>query len=215
MLKLNITKVYLAFLPIFFLFGILGYAQEELEDKVKKIEGDVDKVTIVADGQEYTFEGDEAKSLFKKMKSGLSKSHSFMWHSDDGEFEHHDGKLIFIDEDGNKKVIEISENGEDDIDIFVSKDFDMDEHHEMEKRVKVEIENGNKKVTVTKTENGEEITEVYEGEEADEFLKEMKSEHGNELLIEIDEDGNHKKMKKIIIEKEVDHDDHDDDEDDD
>ena len=32
-------------------------------------------------------------------------------------------------------------------------------------------------------------------------LEEMKSEHGHEMLIEIDEDGNHKKMKKIIIEK--------------
>ena len=29
----------------------------------------------------------------------------------------------------------------------------------------------------------------------------MKSEHEYDMLIEIDEDGNHKKMKKIIIEK--------------
>ena len=29
----------------------------------------------------------------------------------------------------------------------------------------------------------------------------MKSEHRHEMLIEIDEDGEHKKMKKIIIEK--------------
>ena len=28
----------------------------------------------------------------------------------------------------------------------------------------------------------------------------MKSEHGHEMLIEIDEDGNHKKVKEIIIE---------------
>ncbi|NNG26504.1 MAG: hypothetical protein HKM87_03195 [Ignavibacteriaceae bacterium] len=210
MLRLNITKAYLAFLPIFFLFGILSYAQEELENKVKRIDGNIDKVTIVADGEEYTFEGNEAKTLFKKMKSGLSKSHRFMWHGDDGEFESHDGELIFIDEDGNKQLIKISEDGEDDIDIFISKDFDMDEHHQMEKKVKVEIENGNKKVTVTKTENGEEISEIYEGDEAEEYLDKMKSEHGNEILIEIDEDGKHRKMKKIIIEKEVDHD-HDDD----
>jgi hypothetical protein len=31
----------------------------------------------------------------------------------------------------------------------------------------------------------------------------MKSEHGHEMLIEIDEDSNHKKMRKIIIEKKV------------
>ena len=119
MLKLNIIKSYLVFLPIFFLFGILGYAQDDLKTKISSIEGDVDKVSIVSNGQEYTFEGDEAKTLFKKMKSGLSKSHSFMWHSDDGEFKHHDGKIIFIDEDGNKKVIEIDDDDED-IEIFIS-----------------------------------------------------------------------------------------------
>ena len=131
MLKVNIAKTYLAFLPIFFLFGILNYAQEDLKDKVKKIEGDINKITITAGGEEYTFEGDEAKTLLKKMKSGFSKSHSFMWYTDNCEFEHHDGKLIFIDEDGTKKVIEISEDGDEDIEIFISKDIDMDDHHEI------------------------------------------------------------------------------------
>jgi len=207
MLKVNIAKTYLAFLPFFFLFGILSYAQEELEDKIKKIEGDVDKVTITAGGEEHTFEGVEAKKLYKKMKSSFSKSHSFMWHSDDDEFEHHDGNLIFIDEDGNKKLIKISEDGDEDIDIFITKDFDMDDHHGMEKKINVEIEDGNKKVTITTKENGEEKTEVYEGEEADEYIKKMKSKHGNELLIEIGEDCKNKKTKKIIIKKEIDHDD--------
>lgn len=201
MLNVKIIKVCLTFLSIFFLFGILSYAQEDLKDKVRSIEGDVNKITITAGGEEYTFEGDEAKTLFKKMKSGFSKSHSFMWYTDNCEFEHHDGKLIFIDEDGTKKVIEISEDGDEDIEIFISKDIDMDDHRGIEKKVKVEIENGNKKVTVTTKENGEEKTEVYEGEEADEYLDKMKSEHGNEMLIEIDKDGKHKKMKKIIIEK--------------
>jgi len=207
MSKINFTKAILAFLPIFFLLGIFSYAQEELKDKIKNIEGDVDKVTISAGGEEYTFEGDEAKKLYKKMKSSFSKSHSFMWHSDDSEFEHGDGKLIFIDEDGSKKVIEITEDGDEDIEIFISKDIDMNDHHGIEKKINVEIEDGNKKVTITTKENGEEKTEVYEGEEADEYLEKMKSEHGNEMLIEIDEDGKHKKMKKIIIKKEIDDDD--------
>jgi len=210
MLKVNITKTYLAFLPFFFLFGILSYAQEGLEDKIKKIEGDVDKVTISASGEEYTFEGVEAKKLYKKMKSSFSKSHSFMWHSNDDEFEHHDGELIFIDEDGNKQLIEISEDGDEDIEIFISKDFDMDDHHGIEKKINVEIEDGNKKVTITTKENGEEKTEIYEGEEADEYLDKKKSKHGNEFLIEIDEDSKHKKMKKIIIKKEIDNDEDDD-----
>ena len=130
-----------------------------------------------------------------------------MWHSDDDEFEHHDGNLIFIDENGNKKLIKISEDGDEDIDIFITKDFDMDDHHGMEKKINVEIEDGNKKVTITTKENGEEKTEVFEGEEADEYIKKMKSKHGNELLIEIGEDCKNKKTKKIIIKKEIDHDD--------
>ncbi|MEE9450856.1 MAG: hypothetical protein V3V72_12470, partial [Ignavibacteriaceae bacterium] len=79
--------------------------------------------------------------------------------------------------------------------------------HGIEKRINIEIEDGNKKVTITTKENGEEKTEVYEGEEADEYLEKIKSEHGNEMLIEIGEDSKHKKMKKIIIKKEIDEDD--------
>lgn len=203
MSKVNIAKAHLAFLPFCFLFGMLSYAQEDLKDKVKKIEGDVDKVTITAGGEEYTFEGDEAKTLFKKMESGFSKSHSFMWQSDDGEFENHDCKLIFIDEDGNRKLIKTSEDGDENIEIFISKDIDMDDHHGIEKRINVEIEDGNKKVTVTTKENGEKKTEVYEGEDADKFLEEMKSEHHGDFDIYIDADcDGKKKIRKIIIEKE-------------
>jgi len=209
MSKVNITKDYLAFLPIFFLFGILGYAQEELKDKINKIDGDVDRVTITAGGEEYTFEGDEAKELYKKMKSSFSKSHSFMWHSNDDDFDNYDGKIIFIEENEKKKLIEISEDGDEDIEIYISKDIDMDDQHGIEKKINVEIEDGNKKVTITTKENGEEKTEVYEGEEADEYLEKMKSEHGNEMMIEIDKNGKHKKMKKIIIKKEIDDDDDD------
>jgi hypothetical protein len=79
---------------------------------------------------------------------------------------------------------------------------DEGELENMEKNVKVEIEDGQKKVMITTKENGEEKTEVYEGAEADEYLEKMKSEHGNEMLMEIDEDGSTKKIKKIIIEKE-------------
>ena len=50
MSKINITKAILTFLPIFFLFGILGYAQEELKDKINNIDGDVDKRAIWTSG---------------------------------------------------------------------------------------------------------------------------------------------------------------------
>lgn len=190
-------------LIFFFLLSSLLSAQEALKDKVDLIKGDVDKVTISAGGEQYNFEGDDAKTLFKKMKSALLKSHKFIWHTDDDEIECHDGNIIFLDEDGNKKIIKIKKDGDEDIDIFISNDFDMNEHHGIEKKVKVEIGDGKKKVTVTTKENGEEKTEIYEDEEAEEYLEQMKSEHGSEILIEVDEDGKHKKMKKIIIETET------------
>ena len=65
-------------------------AQEKLNDKIKKIDGTVDKVTITSDGKEYIFEGAEAEQLFKKMKS--NNSQSFDWNSSD-------------DESGKKKII--------------------------------------------------------------------------------------------------------------
>lgn len=102
-------------------------------------------------------------------------------------------KIIIKSGGGDHEVYEISTSGDDNA-IWFSDDCDL---HRLDKNVKVELEDGKKKVTVTTTENGGEKTEVYE---ADEFLEKMKSEHGHEMLIEIDEDGNHKKVKKIIIE---------------
>jgi len=46
------------------------------------------------------------------------------------------------------------------------------------KKIKVEDEDGVKKVTVTTTKDGEESVETYEGEEADKFLESMDKKHG-------------------------------------
>jgi len=171
-------------------------AQNDLEDQINKINGNVDNIIISSDGEEYIFEGADAQKLFKKMKS--SKSKSFVWNtSDDGSMKK---KVVIVDTDGEKDVIEI--DGDDD-DVFIvrtDKDFDSIDCG-MTKIVKVEVEDGNKKVTVTTNENGEETTEVYEGEEADEYLETMKSDN-DEYHIEIDEDNDGKKVKKIIIETE-------------
>ena len=67
--------------------------------------------------------------------------------------------------------------------------------------MKIEVEDGNKKVTVTTRENGEEKTEVYEGTEAEEYIEKMKAENDDfDISIESKTDG--KKVKKIIIETE-------------
>ena len=184
------------FIPFLFSFIIInsGIAQNDVNDQLKKIDGKVDKVTITADGKVYTFEGSDAEALFKKMKS--SKSHNFVWNSDDSNGK----KVIILDADGDEDAIEV-ESKDDNIFIIKSgKDLsDVDEG--MSKKVKVEVENGEKTVTVTTKENGEETTKVYTGEEADEYLDKMKAENDNfDIQIKSDKDG--KKVKKIIIETE-------------
>lgn len=191
---LSLTFVYL------FTFSNSGIAQNDVDKQLNNIDGTVEKITITVDGEEYTFEGEDAKRLFKRMKS--SKSKSFAWHtSDDGSVKK---KIVFIEKNGDKEVVEL--DGEDE-DVFIIKSDDDFEWNTdgLQKKVKVEIEDGEKTVTVTTKENGEETTEVYEGEEADEYIEKMKSENDN-FDIEIKTDGDGKKVKKIIIEteKEVD-----------
>lgn len=108
---------------------------------------------------------------------------------------------------GTQKIIIKSGGCDEDVFEFTTDEgehsvwfSEEDDLESLDKNIKVEIEDGKKKVTITTTENGEEKTEVYEGDEADEFLEKMKSETGHEMLIEIDENGNHKKVRKIIIE---------------
>lgn len=182
---------------IIFILSSSGFAQEDIKDKLSKIEGHVDKITISAGGEEFTFEGEDAEKLFNRMQSNTKSSNTFIVKIDEGG----EGtkKIIIKSYGGDEEVYEFKTDGGDHAVWF----SDDDCFHNLGKEIKIEIEDGNKKVTVTTKENGEEKTEIYEGEEAEEYLDKMKSEHGHEMLIEIDEDGEYHKMKKIIIEKKV------------
>jgi hypothetical protein len=173
-----------------------SFAQEKLKDKIKKIDGSVDKIVITSEGKEYSFEGKEAEELFQKIKKGAS--HNLSWTMADTEGG--EEKVIIINSDGDEKVIEIESEGDDNIIIKTDKDFDKDTEG-IRKKVKVEVEDDNRTVTVTTTENGEEKVEIYEGKEADEYLEKMKSENDDfNVSINKNEDG--KKVKKIIIKTE-------------
>jgi len=172
-------------------------AQEKLNEKIKKIDGTVDKVTITSDGKEYIFEGAEAEQLFKKMKS--NNSQSFVWNSSDDSTKK---KVIILDADRDEDMIEVESGAENVVIVKIDGDFD-DIEDGIQKKVKIEVEDGNKTVTVTTKENGEEKTEVYEGKEADEYIEKMKSENG-EINISVDESTDGKKVKKIIIETDKD-----------
>ena len=183
---------------IILILSSLGFAQENLKDKLSKIDGHIDKITIIAGGEEFTFEGEEAEKLFNKMQSNRKSTNTFVVKIDEEGGE--GTKKIIIKSGGVDEEVYEFKTHEGDHTVWFSDD---DCFHNLGKEIKIEIEDGEKKVTVTTNENGEEKTEIYEGEEAEEYLDKMKSEHGHEMLIEIDEDGNHKKMKKIIIEKKV------------
>jgi len=181
---------------VIFMLSSSGFAQENLKDKLSKIEGHIDKITISASGEEFTFEGEEAEKLFAKMQSHKKYSNTYLVNIDEEGGE--GTKKIIIKSDGDLEEVYEFKTHEGDHNVWFS---DEDNLHSLDKNIKVEIEDGKKKVTITTKENGEEKTEINEGEEAEEYLDKMKSEHGHEMLIEIDEDGEHKKMKKIIIEK--------------
>jgi hypothetical protein len=190
---------YLALTGCIVLFVISNLsAQENLDVKLKGIEGSVDKITITADGKEYLFEGDDAEKLFQNMKR--KSNNSFVWNSSDDESGKK--KIIILDADGEGDEIEIE--SEDDNVVIVKTNGDFDDVSEgIQKKVKVKVEDGNKTVTVTTKENGEEKTEVYSGKEADEYIEKMKAEN-DEFDISIESKTDGKKIKKIIIETDKD-----------
>lgn len=171
-------------------------AQNDLNEKIKDINGSVDKITITSDGKEYTFEGKDAEKLFQKMKS--NQVQSFVWNSSDDSVK----KVIILDATGNEDEIEVKGGDENVLIIKTNKGLDdMDDG--ITKKIKVVVEDGNKKVTVTTKENGQEKTEVYEGKAAEEYIEKMKSEN-KEFDISVDTKSDGKKVKEIIIETDKD-----------
>lgn len=190
--KLSVLSIFIS------LIFSSSFLAQDVNERMENIDGEVNKITITTEEGEYTFEGEDAARLFKKMKSSAN---SFVWHSAEMDGKK---KIIFLDSDNEEHHVEIY--GGDDEDVIIISEDDDDAMNEMHKKVKVEIEDGNKKVTVTTNENGEKKTEVYEGDEADKYIKEMKEKHGGDMDIYIEKnaDDGKVKQKKIIIEKKTD-----------
>jgi len=168
---------------------------QDVDKKLEEIDDPIDKITITSNGKEYTFEGEDAQNLFTKIKNASNTSKSFVMKYDDDDAD--TKKIIIISSDGDEEVIDITGDIDDEFIWLGEDDGELDE---LEKRVKIEVEDGKKKVTVTKNENGEEKTEVYEGEEADAYLEKMKSDNDNFFEFKLDDESG-EKTKKIIIEK--------------
>ena len=179
------TKIITIQIGILFLSSILLLAQDKksMKEKINKIEGDVNKIVITSDKDEVTFTGDEAKKIFKRIKSPKIKKH-IKWISDDENEIEVDGDevLIFKSDDGEKHTIKHKGHGNKMLMFMDEDDF------EGTKTVEVEVDekNGEKNITVTTTENGEEKVETFEGEKADQYLENMG--HHGDMIIDIDTD---------------------------
>jgi len=149
-----------------------SFGQDKPENKLDKVKGNVEKITIKTDKGTFIFEGKEAKDLFKKMESSKAKSFRFFGSGDDSDAHVFIIKLSKIDKDFSFFSDEIKDGNKVEI--------------------KIDNKDGDKIVTVTTIDkDGEEKTETYKGKEADEFLKENGSKKFNlRWLDEDDKDGN-------------------------
>lgn len=182
-------------------------AQDKLSERISEIKGNVDEIIIKANGEEFTFTGEDAEKLFRSMKRE-SKMHKMKFISgDDFEWSDDSSKkiIVFEDKDTNNKMKWIGEHGN--VVVMINKDgneevenFIVNREDGVKKKVEVTIEDGKKMVTVTTTKDGKETIDIYENEEAEKYLDEMKSD--KEIDIKIEKEGEGKKIKKIIIETE-------------
>jgi len=154
------------FAILFLSVGVLiAQPSTSLKEKIKNIKGDINSITIATTEGNVTFEGEEARKLFKKMKSKTLHK-----------------KLKFISENGGGLNFE-----DDDIDVLVFKNSNSMKLTDDGKQVtiNVEEENGETKVTVTTKEDGEETVKTYEGKEAKKFLKDNNDKHN--MIIDKDD----------------------------
>jgi hypothetical protein len=125
---------------------------DPLKSKLDQIKGKVEKITVKVDGKDVIFEGKEAERLVERFKGKRIEK-----------------RIRIIDEDGDMEEFE-----GDNLVINHMKN-ESDKADSDKKKVKVEINDGKKTVTVTTTKDGKDEVKVFEGEDADKFLKEEKS----------------------------------------
>jgi molybdopterin-binding protein len=175
----NQTKLFTIILLMMVSF-IIVKAQDKKEDPLKtkldQIKGKIEKLTITVDGKDIVFEGKDAEKLAERLKGGMIHK-----------------RIRITDDEGGMSEIE-----GDDAMMFHMKD-EGDNPGDVKKNVKVEINDGKKKVTVTTTKDGKDEIKVYEGEDADKFLKEEKSAKRIKVMVD-DEDMpmlNHRRMMRM------------------
>lgn len=154
--------------------------------------GDHDDFDILEDGKtvkvEVEDENGEKKVTVTTKEDGKEKVEVF-------EGNEADEYLEQMEEDGEMTIDFVGDS--DDL-IWISEEGDLTK---IEKDVKVELENGKKKVTVTTIEDGEKKVKVYEGEDADKFFEDENNEN-IQVKVKKLKDGKHKKVIIKEIKKE-------------
>lgn len=186
MKKINQLKTFLILL--FFVLGISLNAQDkEVKNKIADLNGKVEKVTIKVDGKDVVFEGKEAERIAAMAKATSGKKIVQGFKIDEADLAH-SGKLK-------------------EVEGFKLEEFDWTAKED-QKKVKVEIKNGKKSVTVTTNKDGKEETKTYEGDEAEKFLSKDAGDGGVKVIMKKiggdDECENEDHM--VFFEKEIDKD---------
>lgn len=174
--------------PIFLLAGILFFSilsiPQDFKSKLKNLKGEAQKITIKTSKGEFTFEGEDAKSLMKKIKMNKIDKNVKVFMNNQG--------------DSTKKLKEFSieDNDSDEFEITY---FDDKDSKSIKKEIKIEESDSGKKIEVKTNEGGAESVKIYEGKEADEYLQKMKKDE--KFKMDWKDKSNKKKM--IIIEKDI------------
>lgn len=156
------VKLFLAALFLMTTITVTAQEKSELNKKLNELKGKVEKVTVKVDGKDVVFEGKEAESLVKKMKSGSMANYFYRTTP---------GKLSA----GNIKILTRSKDDDELIDVeeLAASLGDEDALPSNRMKMKVEKLDGNLKLTVVETgKDGKEVEKTYEGEEAEKYLKE-------------------------------------------
>jgi copper chaperone CopZ len=193
MMKNKIVLLLIVLLSISGFTLLQSQSKETIKEKLNDLKGSIEKIVISTDDGEVVLEGDEAKEVYKKLKN-LYGEHSWTFEiSDDAE----NGKeKVFVIKSGDDKDINwVTMEGKS-----LTKEIILDELDGDSKTIEVEINDDNKKVTITTIVDGQETTKVYEGDEADEYIKELE-ENDNIKILQIDKLGGEKERVKVIIEK--------------
>ncbi len=194
--KIFITNI----LVLFFSTLIFSQATKSIKEKLDKINDNVAKIVITTDEGDVVFEGDEANTLLKRMKSNKIEK-TITWISDDGEnVSIDDGNVFVFKTDDNKHITKCFGSGKKNMIFISSDDSDIDG----EKIIKIDIEidstdeGESKKVTVITKDDKEEKVEVYEGKEADEYLEKHGHKDDLAIVLELDSDSGDEDIEKRI-----------------